>query len=74
MSTPPHDHPFLHNLKAEVEAELDLAESSLPADGDPGPAAEWQFDPTDVQREEAGLRSLLGALDAVDHDPGQDPA
>jgi len=33
-------------------------------------SAEWLFDPMDVQREEIGLRSLLGAVEAIE---GDDP-
>jgi hypothetical protein len=28
------------------------------------PIADWQFDPTDVERYEVGLHTLLGAVEA----------
>jgi hypothetical protein len=33
------------------------------------PASEWLFDPTDAEREEVGLRNLLGAVEALDVGP-----
>jgi len=73
MNTPTGDNESLHDLEAEVVAELTLAESSSPEEGIAVPAAEWQFDPVDVEREEVGLRSLLGAVNALEGDPSQDP-
>jgi hypothetical protein len=72
MSAPTGQGDFLHELKVEVEMELTMAESSHPEEAVNLPVAEWLFDPTDVQREEVGLRSLLGAIEAVegDYPPG----
>ena len=58
---------FLRDLEIEVEADLTMVESTP---SDPGPAADWQFDPADVEREEAGFRNLLGAVQAME---GDDP-
>jgi hypothetical protein len=66
MSDPMGDGTFLSELEIEVKAELELAESSRPEEIIAEPSAEWPFDPMDVQREEIGLRSLLGAIEAVE--------
>ena len=65
MSTPDNEE-FLHGLEIEVEAELDIAESSHPKDAARTPVTEWQFDPTDAERYEVNLRGLLGAVEAVE--------
>ncbi|MEV6878697.1 hypothetical protein [Amycolatopsis sp. NPDC051128] len=65
MSTPDNEE-FLHGLEIEVEAELDIAESSHPEDAARTPVTEWQFDPTDAERYEVNLRGLLGAVEAVE--------
>jgi hypothetical protein len=57
---------FLRELEVEVEADLTLAESSSPEQDAVLPVEEWQYDPTDVQREEAGLQNLLGAVHAME--------
>ncbi len=59
---------FLHKLEAEVEAELAMARSSHPEEALDVSPAEWLFDPTDVEREEIGLSSLLGAVEALESD------
>ena len=66
----PTDDDSLNELKLEVEVELNLAESSRPEEIIGMPSSEWPFDPMDVQREEVGLRSLLGAVKALE---GDDP-
>ena len=65
MSTPDNEE-FLHGLEVEVEAELDIAESSHPGDAVRTPVTEWQFDPADAERYEINLRGLLGAVEAVE--------
>lgn len=72
MSTPSPD-PLLTGLESEVKAEIELVESSRPAVAWTEPAAQWQFDPTDIAREEVGLRSLLGAVGALDAAGPDDP-
>jgi len=70
MSTPTGDNAFLYELELTVKAELTLAETSRPeeqADGVPGD--EWPPDP-DVQRYEVVLRSLLGAVEALEDAAG----
>jgi hypothetical protein len=64
-----NENRFLHDLEVEVETELEMVESSSPDELAAVPAAEWQFDPADVQREEAGLRNLLGAVEALEREP-----
>jgi hypothetical protein len=61
------DSGFLHELEINVTAELTEAETSPPAEeASSQPVDEWVFDPADAQREEAGLRSLLGAVEALE--------
>jgi hypothetical protein len=57
-------HENAAELEIEVETELELVEASSPAD-DIGAPASWTFDPSDVVREEVGLRNLLGAAEAL---------
>ncbi|WP_328992789.1 hypothetical protein OG394_00900 [Kribbella sp. NBC_01245] len=66
MTSPTDENAFLHNLEAEVEAELAMAESSHPEES--GGPATWLYDPTDVERDEVGLRSILGAAKALEGD------
>jgi hypothetical protein len=72
MSNPTGDSDFLRELELEVEAELNLAESSRPEEIIGLPSTEWPFDPMDAQREEIGLRSLLGAVEAMEGDDHED--
>jgi hypothetical protein len=70
MTTPTGDNAFLYELELSVRTELTLAETSQPeeqADGVPGD--EWPLDP-DVQRYEVNLRTLLGAVEALEDDSG----
>jgi hypothetical protein len=69
MSSPTGDNAFLHELELNVRSELTLAETSQP-DEETVSIDELLFDPTDVQREEAGLRSLLGAVEAMEDSSG----
>ena len=57
-------HENAAELEIEVETELELVEASSPAD-DIGAPSSWAFDPSDVVREEVGLRNLLGAAEAL---------
>ncbi|MFI0452054.1 class I SAM-dependent methyltransferase [Actinomadura sp. 6N118] len=72
MSTPTGDNEFLHELETEVEAELNLAEASHPEETTGLPPSQWLFDPMDVEREEIGLRDLLGAAEALEGKPRPD--
>jgi hypothetical protein len=65
---PADESQFLHKLEAEVETELGMARSSRPEDALGPSVAESLLDPTDVEREEVGLRSLLGAVKALEND------
>ncbi|PWK78540.1 hypothetical protein C8D88_1282 [Lentzea atacamensis] len=51
-------------LEGAVEEEIRLAEASQPDEELREPIANWQFDPTDVQRYEVGLHTLLDAVEA----------
>jgi hypothetical protein len=68
----PDEKDFLHGLELEVEAELTIAESSHPEEVVDLPITEWQFDPTDAERYEVGLRGLLGAVEAMEDRPPHD--
>ncbi|MET7422786.1 hypothetical protein [Dactylosporangium sp. NPDC005555] len=69
MSFPAGDETFLHRLEHNVRAELAQAETS-PLDAALAvPIDEWMFDPADAEREEVGLRSLLGAVEALEGGP-----
>ncbi|MFG1812589.1 hypothetical protein ACGFIF_02395 [Kribbella sp. NPDC049174] len=59
---------FLHELEHEVEADLTMIESSHPAEAATLPPSEWTVDPADTERDEIGLRSLLGAVEALEGD------
>ncbi|MGK5740235.1 hypothetical protein [Micromonospora sp. URMC 103] len=59
----------LHRLETEVEAELAMAASSRPEEAAEVPVAEWLFDPADAPREAVEMRSLLGAVEALEGDP-----
>ncbi|WP_144122463.1 hypothetical protein [Catellatospora sichuanensis] len=73
MYTPTGDSAFLHELEVEVKAELSVAESSLPEEEAAAvPMDEWVFDPAYAQSEEVGLRSLLGAVEALEDDSRPD--
>jgi len=63
---PTDESQFLHKLEAEVQAELVVAESSESGEALATSPAEWLFDPADVEREEVGLRNLLGAVEALE--------
>jgi hypothetical protein len=71
LSTPTGDHIFLHELELNVRAELTLAETSQPEEETASvPIAEWLSDPADAQRYDATLRSLLGAVEALEDSSG----
>jgi len=71
MSTPTGDDAFLHALELTVRTELTLAETSQPWEEEVRvPIDEWLSDPADDQRYEVGLRSLLGAVEALEDGSG----
>ncbi|GAA1394278.1 hypothetical protein [Catellatospora coxensis] len=73
MNIPTGDNAFLHDLEAEVRAELAQAEASLPEEqAVEVPIDEWVLDPAYTQSEEVGLRNLLGAVQAVEDDSRPD--
>jgi hypothetical protein len=63
------DNDFEVELEIEVEEELNLVESSHAEQATDLPVSEWLFDPADAEREEIGLRDLLGAVEALEEDP-----
>ena len=77
MSTLTEGHAFLHELELTVRTELTLAETGQPyEEAIAVPIEEWLSDPADDERYEAGLRSLLGAVEALEDDfgPGDRPS
>jgi hypothetical protein len=71
VSTPTGDNAFLHTLELNVRTELALAETSQPQEeAGGGPIEEWLSDPADAPRYEASLRSLLGAVEALEDASG----
>jgi hypothetical protein len=75
MSTPTGDNAFLHTLELNVRAELTLAETSQPEEEAVSvPIDEWLSDPADARHYEASLRSLLGAVEALEDASGPRPS
>lgn len=68
MSAPTGDDGSLYELEVETKEELTLTESSRPAEAVDQPVTEWLFDPADAERDEVGLRGLLGAIHALEDD------
>ena len=66
MSIPTSDNAFLDGLELTVSAELAQAEISQP-EAACVPIDQWLTDPADDQRYEAGLRSLFGAVEALEN-------
>ena len=65
---PADENQFLHELEVEVEGDLVIAESSTSGEVIVVAETEWLFDPTDVEREQVGFRSLLGAVESLEDD------
>jgi hypothetical protein len=66
MSTPIGDNAFLSELELNVRTELTLAETSQPELEAGGVLTVESLLDEDAQRYEVGLRSLLGAVEAVE--------
>jgi hypothetical protein len=67
MSIPTGGNAFLHELELTVTTELTQAETGQPyEEAIAVPIDEWLSDPADAQRYEVGLRSLLGAVEALE--------
>jgi hypothetical protein len=67
MTSPTGDYAFLHELELDVRSELTLAETSQPPEeAFSEPVDEWLTDPADTQRYEVGLRTLTGAVEALE--------
>jgi hypothetical protein len=64
MSIPTSDNAFLDQLELTVRAEL--TETSTPEEAACVPIDQWLTDPADEQRYEVGLRSLFGAVEALE--------
>ncbi|WP_433465314.1 hypothetical protein [Spirillospora sp. CA-128828] len=67
MNKPPDDD-FEIEMEIEVEAEITMVESSRAEEATDRPVSEWLFDPVDAERDEVGLRNLLGAVEALEED------
>jgi hypothetical protein len=71
MSTATGGNVFVHELELYVRTELTLAATGQPWEEAVGvPIEEWLSDPADDQRYEASLRSLLGAVEALQDGSG----
>ena len=72
MSTPAGDHAFLRELELSVRTELLLAEGTSQPEEEAVavPIDQWLSDPADDERYEASLRSLLGAVEAMEEGSG----
>ncbi|MCO5967894.1 hypothetical protein [Actinoallomurus soli] len=68
MNEPTGDDDFEIELEVEVEAELRMSRSSRPEEAAGRPLSEWLFDPADAEREDIGLRNLLGAVEELEAD------
>jgi hypothetical protein len=68
MSAPSGENEFLYELRIEVEEEVILVGESHLEEMADLPVTDWLFDPTDVEREEIGLRGLLDAVEALEGD------
>lgn len=74
MTTPAGDDASLHELELLVRTELTVAQAGpQPAESFALPIEEWLSDPADDQRYEASLRSLLGAVEALEDGSGPEP-
>jgi hypothetical protein len=62
---PQDESQFLHELEIEVAAELRIAQSGHPGEAEESPE-QWLFDPADLERNEIGLRGLLGAVQTME--------
>ena len=69
MSVPTSDNVFLDELELTVRAELTQAETSQP-EAACVPVDQWLTDPADDQRYEVGLRTLFGAVEALENRQG----
>ena len=66
---PGNDDELLIDLKAEVAAELAVAHTDDPDAAYEVPPDQWLFSPTALEREEVGLRNILGAIEALQAGP-----
>jgi hypothetical protein len=64
------ENQFLASLESEVVTELAIAHSDRPDAAFAVPPEEWLFDPTDLERQEVGLRNLLGAVETLERGSG----
>lgn len=64
--------PVLGELAADVEADLELIANSRRGGVEAETPDHWLDDPEEVQVEETDLRSLLGAVEALEVDPPRD--
>jgi hypothetical protein len=72
MTTPTGDNASLYELELDVRTELTLADTRPPGEEADAIADEWMLHP-DAQRYEVRLRTLLGAVEAVEGRSGEPP-
>ena len=66
MTTPTGDNAFLHELELNVRTELTIVETSQPEAEADGVLTVESLLEEDIQRYELALRSLLGAIEAME--------
>ncbi|MET8146374.1 hypothetical protein ABZU32_39210 [Sphaerisporangium sp. NPDC005288] len=66
MSTSSGENRSLYELRIEIEEEVTLVEESHSEEALDLPVTDWLFDPAEAEREEIGLRGLLGAVEALE--------
>jgi hypothetical protein len=67
MTTPAGDGAFLRELEVTIRTDLADAETTVTEEEAIAvPVDQWQFDPEDAERYEIGLRSLFGAVEALE--------
>jgi hypothetical protein len=65
MSTPANDNEVLCELELEVRTELTQAKTGQPEQDTGGALAAWGLLDPDAERYEVSLRTLLGAIEAM---------
>jgi hypothetical protein len=66
MSTPANDNEFLYELELDVRTELTQAKTGQPEQDTGGAPPAWGLLDPDAERYEVNLRTLLGAIEAME--------
>lgn len=68
-----NDDPSLRDLEVEVDADIELNAEGTPDEDNPGSPIDWMLDPVEAQEEAVDLRSLRGAIEALESDDRRNP-